>query len=272
MTFSALICLYHGSVAAEVAVALTSALVDQTLKPAELVVVFDGPVPKEVEEVVAAWEQRLATRIVRFPDNRGHGPARAAGVVACRHEWIAIIDADDISLPQRFEKLAGLIARNPALAVVGGGVTEFVEEEGERHLLATRIMPETPAEVRRYMQLRSPVAQPTAMIRRSAVLAVGNYQPWFNNEDYHLWIRLTRAGHAIANVAEPLLLFRTSPTLYLRRGGLKYWWNEARLQAYSYGQGTTTLARMIPGVGFRFLVQVVLPNRLRAALYKRILR
>ncbi|MEO9470552.1 glycosyltransferase [Parasphingorhabdus sp.] len=273
MQFSALLCLYHGNKLSEVQEALDSAFVDQSIKPDELVTVLDGPVPADIKAYVEGFgSEALPTQIIAFPENRGHGEARAKGLEACSHDLVAMIDADDISMPLRFEKLLQEFEAYPKLAVAGGAVREFVEVDGKVEDLSIRTMPHTNEDVINYLKTRSPVAQPTSIVKRSAVLDVGNYQTWFNNEDYHLWIRLIANGYEIRNIPDVVLRFRTSPDMYSRRGGLKYWWNESRLQIYSLKQGTTSLPLLLAGSGFRFLVQVLTPNRFRSAVYKHLLR
>ena len=120
-----MICLYKNNVAAGVREALRSAFVDQSLPPSELIAVFDGPVPSEVVSVIDEFESQFSIRRVVFPENRGHGPARAAAIDACEKHWIAIIDADDISRADRFEHLVALASKHPDSAVIGGGFTEF---------------------------------------------------------------------------------------------------------------------------------------------------
>lgn len=272
--FAAMVCLYHANDADELAVALDSAFgSDQTVTPSELIVVYDGPVQTKVTEVVNRLSDKVAVRQIIFDVNKGHGPARAAAIDACSYPWIAIIDADDISMPHRFATLLDHIEAHPNCAVVGGALQEFYEDNaGQRILGAVRQYPQTPQDVAAYTRTRSPVAQPTAMLRIAAIRAVGNYQSWFNNEDYHLWIRLLSAGYSIYNINDSILLFRTSPALYGRRGGLRYWWNEVSLQWFSLHHGTTTFLHFVAGFCLRLIVQVLLPNRLRSAFYKRILR
>ena len=103
-------------------------------------------------------------------------------------------------------------------------------------------------------------------------MEVGNYQHWFNNEDYYLWIRLVSNGYKIRNVQKPLLHVRTTPGFYSRRGGYHYWKNEIRLQAYSLTSGTTNLFQFLLGGLIRFIVQVIMPSSLRTAFYNHFLR
>jgi len=272
LEFAAMLCLYRDNSASDVRDALKSTFEKQSLPPAHLIVVFDGPVPADVEALIDEYECRIPTTRIVFRRNMGHGPARAAAIEACTYSWIAIVDADDISMPHRFEALASIIRSHPDAAVVGGALTEFHIEDGKMVIDSTAIYPVTPEGAARHIQGRTPVGQPTAMLRVAAILAVGNYQAWLNNEDYHLWIRLVKAGYHIRNHPDPVLLLRTDPDLYDRRGGMKYWWSEVSLQLYSLRRGTTTVPKFIFGVTVRFFVQVLLPNKARAVFYRRVLR
>lgn len=267
-----MICLYANNKAFEVLAALESAFTKQTCPPAELVAIFDGPVPNDVSAVIEEFATRIPVTCVTFSQNMGHGPARAAAIEKSSYVWMAIIDSDDISSPDRFETLLKTIDSHPDSAVVGGGLTEFTDSAEGRVVGKLRLFPENPEDVARYIQSRAPVAQPTAILRVQAVLDVGNYQTWYNNEDYHLWIRLVRAGYEIRNVPKSVLLFRTSPDLYARRGGLRYWWNEVSLQAFSLSSGTTVLSKFLLGAVVRFGVQVVMPGWVRSAFYNKFLR
>lgn len=270
--FAAMLCLYKNNLAAEVEEALQAAFIAQELPPEQLIVVFDGPVPIDVSDVIGCFEETHDVKRVVFNQCRGHGVARAAAVNACEYDWLAIIDADDISMPNRFSNLYRVIEQHPEAAVIGGGLVEFHSEDGEMSFGHTVRFPETPVAVRRYIAARSPIAQPTSILRVAAIKEVGNYQTWFNNEDYHLWIRLVAAGYGLWNVQEPILWFRTSPDLFVRRGGFKYWWNEVKLQLFSYNHGTTTLGYLMLGAIVRFAVQVLLPAPARKFFYSRILR
>jgi len=267
-----MICLYANNKAFEVFSALESAFIEQTCPPAELVVIFDGPVPSDVTAVIKKFTTLIPVICVTFLQNMGHGLARAAAIEKSSYNWMAIIDSDDISLPDRFESLLKTIASHPDSAVVGGGLTEFRDSAEGRVVGKLRLFPKNPEDVVHYIQSRAPVAQPTAILRVQAVLDVGNYETWYNNEDYHLWIRLVRAGYEIRNVPKSVLLFRTSPDLYARRGGLRYWWNEVRLQAFSLLSGTTVPSKFLLGVILRFGVQVVMPGWLRSSFYNKFLR
>lgn len=80
------------------------------------------------------------------------------------------------------------------------------------------------------MRRRCPFNHMTVMFRKTEVLKAGNYQDWYWNEDYFLWIRMALENEKFANLADVLVNVRTSRDLYQRRGGIKYFVSERKIQ------------------------------------------
>ena len=84
--------------------AAESATVEQERRPAELVVVRDGPVPAALEAELDRLVRELPVPVVRVDLERNEGltAALTAGLDRCRHDVVARADADDVSYPRRF--------------------------------------------------------------------------------------------------------------------------------------------------------------------------
>lgn len=108
----------------------------------------------------------------------------------------------------------------------------------------------------------------TVMFRKSEVLKAGNYQDWFWNEDYYLWIRMRLAGCKFANVPEVLVNVRTGSDMYARRGGIKYFRSEKALQKYMLDNNVIGFSTYLMNVLKRFIVQVLLPNDIRGWVFR----
>lgn len=270
--FSVALCVYDGDRLEYFGDALRS-IVNQTCPPSEFVIVADGPVGASLD---AALEEvslnHSNTKIVRLKENVGHGEARRIGLENCTNELVALMDADDISLPDRFEKQLARFQRNPALSVVGGAIEEFQNVEGVARGLNIRKLPEYDADIRAMLKWRCPINQPTVMFRKSSVQAAGGYLDWFCNEDYYLWIRMALNGSVFENIPDVVLQFRVDESTYRRRGGRKYFVSEMKLQYYIYKNGLSNLLLLFWNVGIRFGAQILCPPRLRRALYTRIFR
>src|SRR5690606_9115564 len=117
--FSVLICVYKGDDAECFREALES-IINQTLKPDEIILVVDGPIPTSINEVINIYEEYPFFKVTRIAENTGHGNARRIGLNNCSYDLVAIMDADDISVPNRFEMQIKCFKENSNLSIVGG--------------------------------------------------------------------------------------------------------------------------------------------------------
>ena len=103
-------------------------------------------------------------------------------------------------------------------------------------------------------------------------MQVGNYQDWHYNEDYYLWIRMALANCKFANLDQTLCYVRVGKEMYQRRGGWKYFKSEYGLQKYMLNHNLINSITFVYNVIIRFVVQVLMPNRLRGWVFQKIAR
>lgn len=198
----------------------------QTLLSDDVVLVEDGEVGDALECVVREYEGRYPQlHVVRFAKNRGLGAALNDGLKYCKHELVARMDTDDIAKPYRMERQVKFMWKHPEIAAVGSWIEEF--RGGTNNIVSLRKLPEHSNEIFDFGKKRNPLNHPTVMFRKEEVMKVDGYKPFRLFEDYYLWVRMMVNGARFYNIQESLLLFRTSPAMYNRRGGLKYALNEA---------------------------------------------
>lgn len=270
-SFSVCMAVYKGDDARYFDKAVHSIYTEQTVKPDEVIIVVDGPIPNEHEGTLAELKRQIEViKFVRFDENRGHAAVRQAGLEAASNELVAIMDADDISEPDRFEKQLSAFEAIADVAVVGGQIKEFIGTTD--NVVGERIVPESDSDVKRYLKCRCPMNLVTVMYRKSAVEAVGGFMDWYCEEDYYLWVRLAEAGHKFANVPDNLVNVRVGREMYRRRGGWRYFKSEAHLQWYMLRHGIIGVPRYVYNVAGRFAVQVAMPNRLRGFIFQKLFR
>lgn len=80
---------------------------------------------------------------------------------------IALMDADDLSVPDRFEKQLAVFVQNPSLSIVGGNIQEFIGTPDK--CVGKRIVPEKDSDIKIYMKKRCPMNQVTVMFRKADV-------------------------------------------------------------------------------------------------------
>jgi len=270
MDFSVLILVYEKDNPQYFSLALES-IFNQTVKPTEVVLVVDGPIPNATSQVIETMQERHGNlKVFHLAKNMGHGEARRMGLENCVHELVAITDSDDICVPDRFEKELKCFENDEDLSVVGGYTWEF---EGDvKNIIGVRNVPLEDADIKQYMKSRCPVTQPSIMFRKSHVNKVGGFVDWYCEEDYYLWIRMLLAGCKFKNLPENLVFVRMSYDSYMRRGGLRYFKSEAALQLYMYKKNVIGLTRLVFNISMRFVIQILMPNRLRKLIFKKFLR
>lgn len=270
LEFSVLMCVYGKDDPFHFKTAVDSIWIHQTRKPDELVLVVDGPVPETIDKIVDELAQDPCCQVIRLPQNMGHGIARRIGLEHCAHDLVALMDADDISLPDRFQRQLAIYRADPALSVLGGQIEEFSGRPDQ--VVGRRIVPLDDDGIKAYLKKRCPFNQMTVMFRRAAVDRAGGYQDWYQNEDYWLWIRMCQDGAVFANADAVLVKVRTGEELYRRRGGMRYFQSEAGLQNYMLSHGMISLAQYAFNIGVRLVVQVILPDSVRGYVFQRLFR
>lgn len=272
--FSVSICVYSGDNSIHFDSALNS-VIKQSIQPSEIVLTVDGPIPASIEHVIAKYNSQLAHSEIRFQvvyleNNMGHGEARRICIEHCTYDLIALMDADDIAVPDRFEKQMAAFEKNPELSIVGGNIQEFIGTPD--NCVGRRIVPENDSEIKAYMKKRCPMNQMTVMFRKGVVQKAGGYQDWYCDEDYYLWIRMARTGCLFANVPENLVYVRVGEEMYQRRGGWKYFRSEAKLQGFMLKKGIISFPRYVINVAERLVLQVLMPNKMRSFVFQNFAR
>lgn len=243
----------------------------QTRVPSEIILVIDGPVSTAMQQAIQALREEIPIlRVIPLEQNMGHAVARQTGLEAACHELCAVMDADDIALPDRFEKQLKAFEEYPEVSVVGGLIHEFIHEID--NVVGIRIVPEHNEDIKDYLKSRCPMNLVTVMLKKSDVMAVGGYLDWYCEEDYYLWIRMTLAGCKFYNIQENLVNVRVGKEMYQRRGGWRYFKSEASIQRFMWKNKLISLPRFGYNVLIRFIVQVVLPNGLRGWVFRHFAR
>jgi len=175
----------------------------QALADWELLAIDDGSTAgsRQTLEDFAHSDRRI---VVTSRPNRGLAATLQEGIDRARSGVVAIMNADDISHPDRLARQLAFLERHPRVAALGTQTRLLVDDR------ATAIesrLPLSPEDCRRFLPVAPPLAHPTVMLRREAVLAVGGYRPQSYVEDYDLWLRLADRFD-LANLPEALLDYR----------------------------------------------------------------
>jgi glycosyltransferase involved in cell wall biosynthesis len=175
----------------------------------ELVLVDDGSSDGScrIAQEFAARDARI--RAFRNERNLGivRSRNRAFAEADSRSEYFAILDADDVCMPDRLARQVAFLDTHPDHAVLGGN-TLIIDETGA--VVGERIYPASHEQIVREIGRHNPIANPTAMVRRSAIAEVGEFDERYPRcQDYDLWLRMA-ARYKIANLDHFTLKYRIS--------------------------------------------------------------
>lgn len=245
-------------------------MLKQTIVPNEVVIVEDGLITDELKEVIRERQVRYPNliRSISLEHNKGLGEALRIGILQCKNEWIARMDADDYAYPQRCERQFWA-AEHEGADIVGCDVNEFVGMPD--CVVATRVFPEKHEEIYKFAKRRTPFAHPAVIFKRSQVLEAGNYQSAYLHEDFDLFVRMLASGYRGYTVKKALVAVRVSNDFYMRRGGWVYLKALLLFNRKQYKNGwmswTDFLIRSSANI-----VSCLVPNMLRDWIYRRLLR
>jgi glycosyltransferase involved in cell wall biosynthesis len=179
----------------------------QTYRELELVVVDDGSTDRTAE--ILASYGRADSRVVvqRQTQNQGVVAARNRAAELAQGKFIAMLDADDISVATRSERQVRHLQSHPEIGVLGGAV-QTVDAEGR--LGRVKRFPEPPALAAWLLLFVNTLANSATMLRREVREAVGWYSAEFayGAEDYDFFARAARATR-LSNLPDVVVHYRT---------------------------------------------------------------
>lgn len=200
--------------------AAIDSIINQT-HPCTLYLYQDGPVTEDVADLLDSVEC-AGDNIRLIKSHVNHGLAYALNVmidnaVADGYDYIARMDSDDISHPERIAKQVAYLNSHPDIDVLGTSCHEF----GATYAMAEKHLPATHAELVCFSVARCPFIHPTVMFRRD-LFANGVRYPTNTKltEDMALWLELIEEGYRLANLNEVLLDYRLNEDAVKRRKGL----------------------------------------------------
>jgi hypothetical protein len=190
--------------AAEYLAAAIDSIAAQTFGDFEFLIVDDGSTDASPQILASYAERDKRITIIRSDANRGLTDCLNQGLALARGAYIARMDGDDISLPERLARQVSFLEGNPRVGDCGTWIQTIGELGGrvERY-------PSSHADIRCELLFKDVLAHPSVMIRRSVLAEHGlAYDPaFYQAQDYDLWVRV--AEHAeLANLPEVLLHYR----------------------------------------------------------------
>lgn len=181
-------------------------ILNQTYKDFEYIIILDYPdndVHKSVIEEYAIKDDRIHFYINE--KNMGLTDSLNRGLSLCHGEYIARMDADDISLPDRLERQMKYLEKNHYDLI--GGITEMINENGSL-LYSIKSVPTDPKKINKALRYSQCIAHPTWLGKKEVFEKNAGYRHMPLCEDYDFTLRAVLNGFVISNLNEPVLKYR----------------------------------------------------------------
>ena len=182
-----------------------NSILDQTCSDFELLLIDDASSDKTGDIINSYDDNRII--YIKNEQNLGLIKTLNKGLGLARGEFIARMDQDDISHPERFEKQLALLAGNPEIGVCGTWFTFFGDAVKER----TIQHPENNENIKIHLLGYCTLGHPTIMLRKEVVLNLRYDEDYQSAEDYEFWTRLAKVTK-FYNIQESLLQYRLHKT------------------------------------------------------------
>jgi len=183
-------------------------ILNQTLREFELLILDDGSTDRSLAilQRYAAQDARIQ---IQSRENRGISQTRNQLLQMAEAELIAVMDSDDVALPERLAKQMTFLQQQPEVLCLGSAF-DLIDAQDRR--ITSLPVPLNNAEIQRQLLAgHAAIFQPCAMMRRSAVQQVGGYNPAMTQaEDLDLWLKLGEIGQ-LANLPDVLVKYRLHP-------------------------------------------------------------
>ena len=245
-----------------------NSLLNQTRVPDEIIIMVDGPVDNNLNEVIEMYASNAYIKIIRLKANIGLALSRKKAISLATNEIIAVMDSDDISVLNRFEKQLPLIINENA-GVVGGWIEEFNSIPGD--LCQIR---EVPSEYKKIYSLgkwRSPINHVTLMFTKNAYNAVDGYSSVRHSEDWDMVSRMLVKGVIIQSIPEVLVHVRAGDDMIIRRRNIEQFKGEIKLFLKMYNIGYISLFHLTGNILVRVILRA-LPTFITKFVYNFFLR
>ena len=183
-------------------------ILNQTYTDFEFIIVNDGSTDSSLDVIKRYEAQDERIKLIDLEQNEGFCAALNHGIVAATRPWIARMDADDISLPERFERQMAVLEENPDIIVLGTYISHMNSKN--EVLSVNPVGPTTREEMYDRIKNAHPayVMHGTVIMKKEIVDKVGGYDVDFiSGEDIELFGRMVKHG-VILSLPESLYLYR----------------------------------------------------------------
>lgn len=206
-------------------------IVNQTYQDFEFIIINDCSTDNS-STILNGYNQRYPQiKLINNTSNLGLTKNLNKALSLAKGDFIARMDADDISELHRFERQMDFFSKNKSVDILGT-FSKNINEKG--NFIGSRTAPVSHNQIMRVLPKLCPVAHPTVMFRKNSLERIGFYNDKFRtSQDYDMWFRAAKIGLKFHNLPEYLLQYRMNDA-YVGRKTFKFRWNDFKLRLEGY--------------------------------------
>lgn len=243
-------------------------LVNQTIKPDEIIIISDGPLTSKLEIILETYSKYKYIRFIKLDKNVGLASSRKEAIKNANFDIIAVMDSDDICELDRFERQLSIIDGDKKM-VVSGWIEEF--NYLPKDIGKIRKTPINYQEIISYGKWRNPINHVTLMFTKKAYDLVGGYSSVRHSEDWDLISRMLVKGIEVIGTPNVLVNVRAGDEMIERRRNIEQFKGELRLFVKMYKIGYLNFFQLFGNISIRVILRA-LPKFITKFTYKNILR
>ena len=266
-----MISVYHGDCPYDFERAIISIL-NQSLTPSSIYIVVDGPISDQIKTKLQYFLKKENVQVINIEQNVGVGLARNIALKKIEYKYVAFMDSDDESYPDRLLMQAKkILSRNLEHSnfIIGGYIKEYNKIDA---LELIRKTPISHTEIISYSKYRNPFNHVTILINKNLFDELNGYSDIRYYEDYDLFLRAIQSPNVhLMNIPEVLVKVKTDKGMYARRGGIKNATTEIKFLLKHLRMGNLNLLQFLINVLVRIPIRLVTPN-IRKFFYQFFLR
>lgn len=236
----------------------------QSYKNIELIIVVDGAVEEIKRSYLSTMSEYKNVKIIYLPENYGPAHARNVGIDESKGDYIAIMDADDLSDPNRINLQFKYLHQN-RLDFVSSWM--FVVD-GSGSIIGERRIPLSKLWIKLLSPIRCPMHNPSLFCRAESIRSLKYDESFRLSEDYDLWIRAMLSGYELGNLPKPLVKYRQDNSSISKRIGFVYFKSDIRAKIKSIRLFPFLLMPLVAAVIVATSLCRLLPLSIFKKLYK----
>ena len=197
-------------------------ILNQSFSDFEFLILDDCSVDNSINILSKFTSRDARVKVFKNKENLGLTKSLNKLILLSKGEFLARMDADDISLVDRFKEQINFFDTNPDIDIVGA-FSQDISEIGE--VIGERTVPVSHKDIIALLPKLNPLSHPTVMMRTSEIRKIGGYDERFRtSQDYHLWFKAIGNGYKINNIPKILFQYRMNDN-YASRKNFQFRWN-----------------------------------------------